>query len=116
MSALPANAQSRAASGTGLAPPGSKVSSDWKTLLNRAQDPASYAPAGSRDVTESVVPTVIVPSVSCRAGSNCQPPIAAIASTSSDARTRMRTDRIGAPPHDSTRPTTPTGHAVAPIT
>ncbi len=30
-----------AASGTGAVPPGAKVSSDWKTLLNRAQEPAS---------------------------------------------------------------------------
>lgn len=38
---VPTNAQLLAASGTGAAPPGSKVSSDWKTLLNRSQDPAS---------------------------------------------------------------------------
>ena len=36
-----ANAQLFAASGTGAVPPGAKVSSDWKTLLNSAQEPAS---------------------------------------------------------------------------
>src|ERR1051325_9269395 len=36
-----AKEQLLAASGTGETPPGSYVSSDWKTLLNRAQEPAS---------------------------------------------------------------------------
>lgn len=38
---LPSNPQLSAASGTGVALPGSKASSDWKTLLNSAQEPAS---------------------------------------------------------------------------
>jgi hypothetical protein len=40
-SPVPTKSQLFAASGTGAAPPGSNVSSDWNTLLNSAQEPAS---------------------------------------------------------------------------
>ncbi|GHK00583.1 hypothetical protein SY2F82_23800 [Streptomyces sp. Y2F8-2] len=49
-------------------------------------------------MTASVVPTVMVLLVFSLAGSNCHPPTPAAANTSTAARIRMRTDRIGAPP------------------
>lgn len=81
------------------------MSSVWNTLLNKAQDPASYAPAGSSDVTTSVVPTVIVLFLSPCDGNNCQPPTPAPANTNNVARIRMRTDRIGCLPRPHPRVT-----------
>lgn len=89
------NLQAEAASGTGVPEPDLMVSSDWKTLLNRAQEPASYAPAGSREETSSLVPTRrAVPLPRPSSGSSCQAPTAATPITSPTAMTFVRTDFI----------------------